>query len=214
MDAQLTTKFLEEQDLACNPTANALSTCFIGDIYLKNCEATITCQNIANSYVLECDREKTYSLMARLTNEILATDKENADKVLETIAKAGVDTSKGVQQSVEAYLSVKCDPYVVSQQSVYLPKIVLSDCNDVNITAVNTLDQVAKCSLGKMSEVFQVAGVGSRNIPPTVAPQPSAVVYIVIGVVAVVLLVLAIVLGVVLRKKRIQNFKNERAKFA
>ena len=185
---------------ACRTNVNAVLVCSL-DIVINHCGLTASCENIADVKPYSCDPAKATAIIAGVATKLVSQDPKALAAFNDTLATSTVAYAPGAdtESRLNTYITEKCSASITSVQSIVCP-IVLNDCSDVSIAAVNQLDASASCGLSKTNELLQASGLGTRmEATPPKSPLRRIAVTIVVGCVAA--FVAAILFGLLLRRK-------------
>ena len=167
MDTQLTsvvTTALLGENNTCKASSNSILSCS-ADILADRCHVTFSCENVANEKVTQCSfvLAEVAKTVADVTAKLLAEEADATALVASTIESS---TAPGlsivsINDKIENYINVNCSTSVNSVQSIVCP-IMVSDCTDENILAINKLDASATCALTKANDLLQASGLGTK----------------------------------------------------
>lgn len=209
----------------CSASETASEFCIIGNMYIDCDDVVISCKNdAAQKEVLNCESVAPggkypgyIQLAADALLKTVGNDTEKLQLLLQTLKNKGIAYHKicsdpkdtaCVQDNVTAmmntYLGFTCSAVLSSDQSVYVPYIVLTGdaCKDVNVNLYNTLDQSATCSLSSTQQLLIDAGLAPPvgDAPPgenggDAPPENRVPTGIFIAILAIVVIIFFCVCG-------------------
>jgi len=156
-------------DVVCKSTEQKLLTCNIENIVAMGCKnATLECGNISTSTTVLCDTDESIALITKMIEERVKNNPAARKKVFENMGVT--DNGGDIGTYISTHIRASCTSNISTRQSIDLPEIILTDCSQVNITAINRLDTNTRCSVGTASRLLN--GVeGDSTSPPGPTPQ-------------------------------------------
>ena len=205
MDSLLTSQVVaalkpSPDNTACQTNINAVLVCSL-DIIVNHCDLTTECDNVADVKPYTCDPAKSAAVIAGITTSLVSKTPSSLAAFSSTLANSFAKPASAgdLTSHVASYITEKCSASITSAQSIVCP-LVLTDCTNVSVIAVNQLDASASCGLSKANELLQAAGLGTRvqaKAPPSKLKSiiVTIVIFMAVGFVA------ALVFGFLLRRK-------------
>ena len=200
MDADLTGFLLQKIGSTCAVSTNAIA---FNDavINISNCNAKVELINNSHATIYKCEAAAVNAQIAGLVETLATAQIGAAAAIQKSLEGSGIPpTHQKLEDNVQNYLNAVCNAEAFSLKTIVMPDIMLTNCSDVNITAINQLDQVAQCGLGKATELLQASGLGTPIARPKNGISGTTVVYVVVFV-FLALLMAAVLLGLFLRKR-------------
>lgn len=149
-------------EVICEATEHKILTCNIGNITAMGCKnATLECGNISTSTEMLCDTEESVALISKMIADKV---EGNPDARKQVFKNMGVtDNGGNIETYIKTHIIASCTSDISVRQSINMPDIILRDCNQVNVSAINRLDTQTRCSVGSGSQLLD----GVTNKPVT-----------------------------------------------
>lgn len=166
-------KFVAATRTSCSPHDAALLVCDMGNVRVEKCSASLTCTNTAKVQGLDCTilpGQLTQAVADTLKAlDLSASDMQALTDVLTNKAPPssfvpGSGSLAALEQAVAGateYINIRCNPTLISDQSVSFPVVTLEDCSGDTLTGLNQLDQTTRCAAGALEEFL--APLGSQT---------------------------------------------------
>ena len=169
MPTDIVTSFLEQAVAECTTTNQIISTCSYDNIDLSNCKnVDLACVQSVTTTGLACDPIMVASKVADLLARLAASDEKARSSIDAQVKSTNAHESDSIKATMQTFLEQKCSMNNAVTQDVGYPSVVLSNCNDVTLLAVNRLDVQTKCALGWASKILGLVE------PPAAIPTPPA----------------------------------------
>lgn len=206
LDSEASRRMVQSASVSCTPRNASVLSCNMSNIEIRDCtNVTIECDNEATTTVYAC--EDPVLLAQEIAAQLIAFDDAAKDKLVDALTRSGFPTSTAeLQTAVQSYILTQCNPQLVSNQMVVVPKIVLEgpNCTNEQILGANRLDQASQCVTGSLTRLFQLAGLGPPDTQPAafrtkpfITFTPLISTSILFGF--VILILVAVLLGLYLR---------------
>ena len=209
MDVQLTsqvTSALMGANNTCKSASNSVLSCS-ATILADRCHITFDCENVASTKVTQCSFElaAVAKTIADITAELLQKEEAATQWMTDTIAASTAPglSITSINDKIENYITVNCSNTVNTVQSIVCP-IMVSNCSDEHILAINKLDANATCALTKANDLLQASGLGTQlGAAAKAANTRQQLTRIAIAAVVIIFggLAAAIFFGLLLRRK-------------
>lgn len=156
-------------DVVCKSTEQKLLTCNIENIVAMGCKnATLECGNISTSTTVLCDTDESIALISKMIEERVKNNPEARKQVFKNMGVT--DNGGDIGTYISTHIRASCTSNISTRQSIDLPEVILTDCNQVNITAINRLDTNTRCSVGTASKLL-IGVQGDSASPAGQTPQ-------------------------------------------
>jgi hypothetical protein len=165
----ITETFMRDALAQCTSTINILQTCDVKNIKVDRCKnGNVSCFESSSSTGLACDPILVNDKIAAYLEKMALADEVAKDKIDAEARKLGLTAGASIRDTINSFLSMKCNIDTMTQQSITIPSISLENCNDVNINLYNSMDVASKCAFGWAS-LFLDGPPGGPG-----GPQPPA----------------------------------------
>lgn len=160
---EISRNFIESSAAVCQSTNSVLLVCDLADVVVNHCDATVSCNNSGQVHSITCNADEAAQAMAdAFAKAQLSPAQLQAMDTLTTpivngpyfTGNKGTYTPSNSGSVAAAYITNRCFSSGYTRQSVTFPLVQLTDCTDVTVTGLNSMDATTRCAIGALSELI------------------------------------------------------------